>query len=200
MLKIGLTGGIGTGKSTVASIFQSLGIPLLNADAISKQIIHTSPQVRQDIIDAFGAEAFTPEGHYNTTYIASIVFNDADQLNTLNQIIHPHVKNYTEQWWALQMERHAPYALKEAAILFESNSHHDLDYVIGVDAPLELRIKRTMLRDHSSRNIILQKMSRQMDQTEKMNRCDFIIINDEQQSLIEQVISIHQKIIQLSQI
>lgn len=197
MLKIGITGGIGTGKSTVASIFKSLNVPILNADALAKDLISTSPKLRDEIINVFGRESFLEDGKYNTTYISKIVFNNADQLSKLNSIVHPYVREFTHNWWMNQEAAKQPYAIKEAAILFESNMHNELDYIIGVDAPTQLRIDRLKNRDNTNEDVILKKMELQMPQDVKMSQCDFVIHNDDRHSLIIQVMELHEKFLKI---
>lgn len=200
MLKIGLTGGIGTGKSTVASIFSVFRIPILNADSLSKQLIHSLPALQDDIRLRFGAESFLPDGSYNTKYISSIVFQDSMALQDLNRIVHPYVESFSEQWWQEAENEGSIYALKEAAILFEAGMEKHLDYVIGVDAPLELRFQRITQRDNISSEEIMKRIERQMDNSEKMTQCDFVIQNDDSQSLIEQVLNIHDKLLQIHEL
>jgi dephospho-CoA kinase len=202
MLRIGLTGGIGSGKSTVAQIFEVLGIPVYYADAEAKRIMNTDAELKKAIIKNFGDEAYK-DGLLNRAYISSIVFNDqspldaAQKLDLLNSLVHPATKKDGEAWmkkFAEQGGQTHPYAIHEAALIFEASVDKQLDKVIGVYAPLSLRIKRAMERDKVSEDEILKRISRQMDEETKMKRCDFIITNDEQHLLIPQVIAIHHKL------
>lgn len=190
MLKVGLTGGIGSGKSTVARVFEVLGIPVYYADAAAKELVNTQPAIKEAIIKIFGANSYTGNT-LNRKFIASVVFSNEQKLNQLNAIIHPATITDGNRWMKLQT---TPYAIKEAAILFESASDKGLDYVIGVAAPLPLRIQRTMHRDNTTIEEVEKRMARQMDEEEKMKRCDFVIYNDEKQAIIPQVLHIHQQL------
>ena len=186
MKKIGLTGGIGSGKSTVASIFRTLGIPVFDADKRGRQIMETDVTVMKAVTDQFGPNAYN-NGKLNRAYIANIVFNDTYQLEQLNTITHPATIAAFDGWAAHQT---APYVIKEAALLFEAGSTGGLDAIIGVTAPNALRIQRVMQRDKISRDMVLQRMDKQIIDTIKMRLCDYIITNDEQQLLIPQIVAI----------
>lgn len=192
MIKIGLTGGIGSGKSTVARIFSVFGIPVYNADDAAKRLMNEDPEVKKNVMHHFGKESYTAEGSLNRAYIASRVFSNKENLALLNSITHPATIADSEKWMSRQT---TPYAVKEAALLFESGSAGNLDYIIGVYAPVSLRIHRTMQRDGISRDDVLQRMSRQIDENMKMKLCDFVVVNDEQQLLIPQVESLHEKLL-----
>lgn len=193
-LRIGLTGGIGSGKTTVAQIFELLGIPIYYADDAAKLFMNTDIQLITAIKKNFGEEAYK-NNELDRSYIASVVFNDPEKLNLLNSLVHPITLNDAEQWMQRQT---SPYTIKEAALMFESGADKMLDYIIGVTAPEVLRIKRVMDRDGVSRDAVLKRLSRQMDEIEKINRCDFILVNDETQLLIPQVLDLHQKLVGLS--
>jgi dephospho-CoA kinase len=194
MLKIGLTGGIGSGKSTIARIFELLGIPVYYADEASKRLYHTSDELKASLKKQFGDDIYSGQ-ELNRQKLAEIVFADSRQLEVLNQLVHPPTIKDANEWMQKQS---ALYIIKEAALLFESGSAKDLDYIIGVSAPIELRIDRVMKRDDTSREQILNRMNKQMDEEEKMKRCDFIINNDEQELVIPQVIELHNKILELN--
>jgi dephospho-CoA kinase len=189
MLRIGLTGGIGSGKSTVAKIFAVLGIPVYYADAASRRLMNEDPELVKEIIRHFGDKSYT-DGKLNRAYIASIVFNDAEKLALLNAISHPATIADAKQWIGQQT---APYIIKEAALIFESGSAEHLDAVIGVYAPAPLRIKRTMDRDHVTQEEVKKRMERQINEELKMKLCDHIIVNDEQQLVVPQVMALHKK-------
>jgi dephospho-CoA kinase len=193
MLKIGLTGGIGTGKTTVAKIFELLGVPVYNADEASKRIYHTDPEVKALLIENFGEDIYV-DGQLNKPNLANIVFTDATQLETLNRIIHPPTIRDAEEWMRKQ---EAPYIIKEAALLFESGSVASLDHVIGVFAPLSLRIQRVMERDKVSREQVLNRINKQMDEEIKIRLCDFVIHNNEQELVIPQVLKLHERLIKM---
>ena len=187
MLKIGITGGIGSGKSIVSNIFKVLGIAVFDADFAAKQIMNENKIVQQHLIDAFGESVFL-NNELNKKYLANIVFNDAYQLEKLNAIVHPATIEAGNQWVKQQK---SIYILKEAALLFESGSAADLDYIIGVYAPKIVRIKRVMQRDNANEQAVINRMNKQIDESLKMKLCDFVIINDEQQLLIPQVLTLH---------
>ena len=191
MLKVGITGGIGTGKTVVAKIFETLGVPVYYAHTAAKTIINTNPEVKQHIIAQFGPESYIQD-KLNTPYISGIVFKDSDKLQTLNSITHPVVIQHSRNWLLRQQ---SSYALKEAALLFESGSYKELDIIIGVASPFETRVERVMERDNISREAVLQKMGKQMDEDEKIAKCDYIIYNDEKQMVIPQVLALN-KILQ----
>lgn len=194
MLKIGLTGGIGSGKSTVAKVFETLGIPVYYADEEAKRIMNEDELLRQQIIQHFGPDTY-PAGKLDRKYLANIVFNDREQLELLNTLVHPATIRDSERW---MQQQHAPYAIKEAALIFESGSGANLDYVIGVAAPDALRIHRTMQRDNVTRDEVIARMRKQIKQLIKMRLCDFVILNDEQKAIIPQVLELHEKLLQLS--
>ena len=193
-LKIGLTGGIGSGKSTVAEIFKVLGIPVFDADSVAKKILNEDENLKHQIINLFGNEAYQ-NGLLNKKHIADIVFKDAFKLEQLNALVHPATLAAADVWMQSQT---SAYAVKEAALLFEAGTAAHLDFIIGVKAPKSLRIHRVMERDHVSRKEVLTRMSRQIEDDIKMRLCDFVVMNDDQQLLIPQVISLHDKLINLS--
>ncbi len=188
MLKIGLTGGIGSGKSTVARIFETLGIPVYYADEEAKKIMRQDADVIAAIRDLFGDLAYDREGNPDRVFLAREVFNNKEKLARLNAIVHPATIRESNQWAERQT---SPYVLKEAALLFESEAFHHVDKVIGVFAPVTLRLQRTMKRDQVSREAVQRRMKNQMNEEVKIRLCDFVIRNDEQQALIPQVLHIH---------
>lgn len=191
MLRIGLTGGIGSGKSTVAKVFEILGIPVYYADDAAKRVMNEDEELRKQIITHFG-EASYENGRLNRGHIASEVFNNREKLDLLNSLVHPVTIADAEKW---MQQQQTAYAVKEAALIFEANADKQLDYVIGVAAPFDLRLKRVMEREGISVEKVKARMDKQMDEEEKMKRCDFIIYNDEKQLLIPQVIALHEKLI-----
>jgi dephospho-CoA kinase len=194
MLKIGLTGGIGSGKSTVAKIFELLGIPVYYADDRAKELMNTDPYLRTKIIEHFGEAAYSGN-ILNRSYIASIVFNNKEKLQLLNSFVHPVTIADSESWMRAQS---TPYAVREAALIFESKVNLQLDYVIGVSAPQLLRIQRLTERDPVTPEEIEKRMSNQMDEDEKMALCDFVIVNDETEPVIPQVIELHEKFLSIA--
>lgn len=193
MLKIGITGGIGSGKSTVAQLFKVLGIPVYSADDAAKRLMNEDAALVKEVIVLFGEAAYT-NGQLNRKFIADIVFKDPAQLAKLNAIVHPVTLRDADEWMQKQT---TPYSIKEAAVLFESGAHEHLDYVIGVSAPAPLRIQRAMYRDNISREEVVARMNKQIAEIIKMRLCDFIIYNDEQQLVIPQVLALHQKLLEL---
>jgi dephospho-CoA kinase len=191
MLKIGLTGGIGSGKSMVAGIFNVLGIPVFDADTNAKMVMETDAALSASIKKLFGEESYS-EGRLNRPYIANLVFNDAFKLEQLNALVHPATITAANNWMQQQT---TPYVIKEAALLFEAGAAAHLDYVIGVYAPQHIRIKRVMDRDKVTREQVLARMNRQISEEIKMKLCDFVLVNDEQQLLIPQVLRLHEKFI-----
>lgn len=193
MLKIGLTGGIGSGKSTVAKIFELLQVPVYYADEASRRLYHTDPELMAQIKKHFGEDMYS-EGQLNRNKMADIVFNDPQKLELLNQLVHPPTLRDAQEWILAQK---APYVIKEAALLFESGSAAGLDYIIGVQAPVALRLKRVMDRDKVTREEVLSRMNRQINEDIKMRLCDFIIRNNEQEPVIPQVLELHQKLLEM---
>ncbi|MDB5221612.1 MAG: dephospho-CoA kinase [Chitinophagaceae bacterium] len=193
MLKIGLTGGLGSGKSTVAHIFEVLGIPVYYADAASKRIMNDDEKVKEAVQKAFGKEVY-PKGKLDRKYLAEIVFKDEKKLELLNSIVHPATLLDAAEWMNKQTSL---YTIKEAALIFESGSHQSLDYIIGVKAPLLLRLQRAMKRDNISKDEAMARISKQLNEEIKMRLCDFIIVNDEQQMVIPQVLELHQKFLKM---
>jgi dephospho-CoA kinase len=187
MLKIGLTGGIGSGKTTVAKVFEVLGIPVYYADDAAKQLMNTNKELQQQLIARFGTETYT-NGELNRKHLASLVFGNKEQTELLNSIVHPVTIADAEQWFARQQ---SPYVVKEAALLFESGAASGLDFVIGVTAPETIRIKRVMDRDGLSAEEIKKRMSNQLDDSMKMRLCDFVIQNNEQEMVLPQVLQLH---------
>jgi len=194
MLKVGLTGGIGSGKTTIAKIFELLNVPVYYADEASKRLYHTDQDLIRNIKKHFGEDVYTNE-QLNRSKLAGIVFNDPDKLNLLNELVHPPTIRDAEEWMKKQT---APYVIKEAALLFESGSAQGLDYIIGVKAPVHYRIKRVMERDGVSREDVISRANRQIDEDIKMRLCDFLIINNEQELVIPQVLELHSKLASLN--
>ena len=190
MLKIGLTGGIGSGKTTVAQVFELLGIPVYYADAASRRLYHTDPELMQQIKSNFGEDMYE-HNQLNREKMAAVVFSDPEKLELLNRLVHPPTIRDAEKW---MMEQNTHYIIKEAALLFESGSAAGLDYIIGVQAPVHLRIKRVMDRDGVSREEVQRRMNRQIDDNIKMRLCDFVIRNDEQELVIPQVLELDERL------
>ena len=191
MKKIGITGGIGSGKTYVASVFQSLGIPIFNADIQAKKIMTSSEKLIKLAKEEFGNDIYKGSD-LNKEKLASIVFSNSDKLQKLNSLVHPIVKEEFNNWCKKQT---SPYVIKEAAILFESNSHIGLDAVICVSAPLELRIERLLNRDDYSEKEIKKRIENQISQEEKEKLSDYIILNDEKELLLPKIIKIYKELL-----
>ena len=191
MLRVGITGGIGSGKSTVARIFATLGIPVYFADEETRRLMNNDPAIHRQLVDFFGPQAYTGEG-LNRAYIASQVFNDPEKLAVLNSITHPPTIEHADRWMEQFTNSGLPFTLKEAALIFESGSARQLDFVIGVYSPLSLRIKRIMDRDGITAEEVRQRIDRQMDENIKMKLCDAVLVNDEVQPLLPQVLALYE--------
>jgi dephospho-CoA kinase len=193
---IGLTGGIGSGKSIVAKVFANIGIPVFDADAAAKNIMHSNVIVKDRLIQIFGKEVYSLNDkgveQLNRIYLSKIVFSDPEKLALLNSIIHPITIQASIDW---ANQQSAPYVIKEAALFFESGSSLGVHKIIGVSAPKALRIHRVMKRDSCTKEDVEKRMSHQIEESIKMKLCDWIIINDEQHLVLPQVVSLHETII-----
>jgi dephospho-CoA kinase len=192
MFQVGVTGGIGSGKSLICKIFTILGIPVYEADSRAKRILNDNLQLREEIKSAFGEQAYI-NNQLNRSYLAAEVFNDGNKISLLNSLVHPKVAQDYVLW--VQMHKTAPYVIKEAALLFETGSYQSLDKVITVYTPLHLRIERILQRDpQRSQQEVNAIIDKQISDEEKIQRADFVIYNDENQLVIPQVLSIHNQL------
>lgn len=189
MKKIGITGGIGSGKTTVCKIFESLRIPVYYADDRAKALMIENKDLVNGIKNLLGDEAYFEDGSLNRQHIANLVFKDKNKLEQLNSLVHPVVAKDGILWQ--QAQSLVPYTLKEAALLIESGSYLALDYLITVWAPKETRIKRVMERDGTSREEVEARIDKQMSEFEKLKLAQFVIINDGKKSLVQQVHKLH---------
>lgn len=194
MFSVGITGGIGSGKSTVARIFEVLGIPVYYADDAAKRIMNEDPELRKAIVENFGAATYT-NGVLNRSVLGSIVFKNQEKLEKLNSLVHPATIRDGERWMQSQT---TAYAIKEAALFFESGSGASLDYIVGVYAPAALRIHRAMQRDNITREAVIARMNQQINEEIKMRLCDHVIVNDEQQPVLPQVLELHKKLLAMA--
>lgn len=194
MLKIGLTGGIGSGKTTVCRFFELLGVPVFNSDLRARVVMEQDLGLVGDLIDNFGPEIYNDQLKLNRKLLASKVFNNPQALATLNALVHPVVFRDFDRW---RHGQKAPFVIKEAAILFESGSYKDCDAIILVTAPLDLRIKRVGARDGLSEEEIRNRIARQLSDEEKALRSDFIVVNDEQRALIPELLMIYEQILKM---
>jgi dephospho-CoA kinase len=190
-LKVGVTGGIGSGKTTVCKVFELLGIPVFYADDVAKSIMHTDQVLKTAILNTFGERAYTKEGTLNRSYISSLVFNSKPELEKLNSLVHPAVFRAFDNW--LLQQKDAPYVIKEAALLFESDSYKMCDESILVIAPTETKISRVKLRDGISDEDVKLRMNRQFSDEVKIKFADHILNNDEKQLIIPKIIQLHQQ-------
>jgi len=184
---VGLTGGIGSGKTTVSNMFKDLGVPVYIADNEAKNLMSSSKVIKRKLIDLFGPKAYE-DNSLNRTYIASKIFNDDTYLQKMNAIIHPKVANHFKLWLQKQTSK---YVIKEAAIIFEHNMQSQYDYVITVIANEEDRINRILKRDNTTKDKIMSIMKHQLSDDEKIKLSDFVIINDKLKHTKEQVLNIH---------
>lgn len=183
MKKIGVTGGIAAGKSLVSRILEEMGYPVFYSDRMAKELIRTSPYLKQQITILFGAEAYLAD-KLNANFIASSVFGEPELLEKLNAIVHPAVRKAFSEWCERQ---NSPLVFNEAAILFETGTYNQYDAILLVTAPLETRMKRAMLRDGSSKEEVLQRMDRQWSDEEKIPLASFVLLNDDQTPVLRQI-------------
>jgi dephospho-CoA kinase len=192
MFKLGLTGGIGSGKTLVCQIFEKLGVSVYYADKAARDLMNTDDELKEGIRQMFGKEAYGDEG-LNRLYLAEIVFGNHEMLSGLNSLVHPAVQKDFRRW--MQEQEGAPYVVEEAAILFESGASSGMDLSVLVYAPEELRISRVIKRDGLKREDVLKRMGHQMSEEEKMERADHVLLNDGTSMLLPQVIELHNMVI-----
>lgn len=197
MLKIGVTGGIGSGKSTVCNIFEQMGIPIFNADLQARDLMNTNTKLIQALKATFGSDIYDSDGQLIRPKLAQIVFGDKEKVEKLNSLVHPAVKDEFKQW--AKKQNHCPYIIKEAALMFESESYKDLDYVITISSPKQERLKRVVQRDGIKHADVLKRMNNQLSERERIARADFVIKNDGKHPLIPQVMQLHQLFLEAAQ-
>lgn len=195
MLKVGVTGGIGSGKSTACLIFEKLGVPIYNSDNRAKELMTESDSLVLAIKEAFGEKVYSGK-ELNRPALASIVFADKKKLELLNSLVHPAVGEDYVNW--LRQYKEEKYTIKEAALLFEAGIYKTLDKVILVTCPVEERVNRVMKRDKADRDSVLQRINNQWPEEEKMKLTDFVLNNDGETLLIPQVLKIHKELISLA--
>ena len=193
MITVGVTGGIGSGKTTVCRLFEKMDIPVYYADIEAKKLMNSDRQLKRKIKELLGKDAYYRNGRLNRKKVASIVFNDKEKLEKLNAIVHPAVEAHGKAWFGKQKTK---YAIKEAALLVENGSYKRLDYLIVVTAPVEMRIKRVVRRDKSSYNDVKLRIENQLPEIQKKKVADFIIDNSGEVSLISQVWRIHRTLME----
>ncbi|HRF80790.1 MAG TPA: dephospho-CoA kinase [Flavobacteriales bacterium] len=187
MLQVGLTGGIGSGKTTVARVFRTLGIPVFEADAAGRTLLAENREVKTAVVARFGQDVLR-DGHIDRAALARIVFTDQQALKDLNAIIHPAVRVAFKQWSGTQV---APYVLMEAAILAESGGAKHMDRIIVVTAPEDLRIHRVMQRDGVEEETVRTRLANQISEAERLKTADHVIMNDDMRLVIPQVLAVH---------
>ena len=190
-LKVGITGGIGSGKSTVCNIFKILGIPVFEADLVAKSLINSNSNIRNGLIELFGKNIYNENNHVNRKMLANLIFNDDNLLDKVNRLIHPEVRNEFVKWQELQNQE---YAIHEAAILFESGFYKMMDYTILVTAPEETRIERVTKRENISAELVKIRMEKQWPDKEKRILASIELVNDNKNLLIPQILEIDKKL------
>lgn len=191
MIKVGITGGIGSGKSTVCKVFKVMGIPVFEADSVAKQLMNTNPVIREQLIHLFGTSVYLPDLTIDRKFLSEIVFNNTSLLAQLNAIVHPAVQKAFDEWCMIQQ---APYVLHEAAILFESGFHKMMDKTIAIVVNEEERIERVMKRDKITKELVLQRIQNQLSDAERIKLADFVISNNDNELIIPQILEINKKI------
>ncbi len=191
MIKVGITGGIGSGKSIISMAFSKLGIPVYNADISAGILMNNDPNIINGLITKFGRSIYS-KSELNRKKLAEIIFTDKEALKYVNGLVHPIVGKDSEKWYL--SNQHNPYVIKEAALFFESGSYKELDLIITVTAPLKLRYKRIIERDGITLDQVKKRMENQLSDEEKLKKSDFVIINDDKRSVIDQILFIHQQI------
>jgi dephospho-CoA kinase len=193
--RVGITGGIGSGKSTVCRIFETLGIPVYDADFWAKWLLNHDSDLRKGVIKIFGEDAYSSAGEYDRTFVAKAAFGNPEKLAALNAIAHPAVEKHSRAWHEAKIAEGYPYTIKEAALIIESGGHQHLDYLIVVTAPEPLRIQRVLLRDGVTEDQVRARMAHQLPDSDKIALADAVIVNDGEHSLVQQVWKVHQKLL-----
>ncbi len=188
---VGLTGGIGSGKSTVANLFRELGVPVYDSDKEAKLLMNTSDKIKKALVKLLGKESYI-DGKLNRTYISDKVFTNPELLAELNAIVHPQVKIHFKAWCAQQNYK---YLIQESALIFENKSQNNYDKIILVTAPLEIRVARVVKRDNSSKDAVLQRVNNQLLDSEKIDFSDFIIENIDIKSTTESIKKVHDQLL-----
>ena len=190
MILVGLTGGIGSGKTTVAKLFMELGVPVYFADQHAKRLMNTSKSLKRKLIYEFGSKAFI-KGKLNRPYLAEVVFNNKAKLAAINAIVHPSVSNSFKRWASKQQSN---YVIQENAILFETNSYKKFNFTILITAPFDERIRRVIERDTATRQEVISRMKNQLPDEEKVRKADFVINNLNLDQTKKEVVNIHDQI------
>lgn len=191
MIKVAVTGGIGSGKSTVCEIFEKLGIPIFYADQSAKELMNSDNNIKEKLISYFGNEIFDEDEKLLREKFAEIIFNNKTYLKKVNEIVHPEVRKKFDEW---VLSQNAPFVIEETALVFESRQAQLFDKIILVTAPLEIRIERIMKRDNATRGKVLERLNNQFNDEMKIEESDFVITNDEKELIIPQIINIYSKL------
>ncbi len=191
MKVVGLTGGIGSGKSTVAKMFEELGVPIYYSDNEAKGLMNSSKKIKKSLIELFGLNSYE-NGKLNRAYIADIVFNNKGKLLALNAIVHPEVKKKFSEWIR---EQHSAYVIQENPLIFENNNQQDYDHVITVTAPEQVRIQRVMERDGLTKQQVLSRIKTQLEEEIKTKQSDFVINNNDLKNTKVQIYQIHDQLL-----
>ncbi len=193
MITVGLTGGIGSGKTTIANYFIELGVPVYFADDQAKRIMNSSKKIKKKLIAEFGKDTYKDE-ELNRSYLATIVFNDKDKLEIINRIVHPEIAKHFSKWITKQK---ANYIIQENAILFENDTASKFDYIVTVTAPVETKINRVLKRDATTKDAVLSRMGNQWNDAKKIQLSDFVIHNMNLIETKKQVVKLHQKLLKI---
>ncbi|WP_372773417.1 dephospho-CoA kinase [Mangrovibacterium sp.] len=191
MIKVGITGGIGSGKSTICQFFKSIGIPVFEADTEAKKLINSSVAIKNQLIAEFGSDIYLPNQHIDRKKLAELIFNSPPLLEKVNGIIHPEVRNHFEKW---ANQQNSPYIIHEAAIMFESGFYKMMDYTVLVTAPEADRIKRVMERENTTAENVRSRIERQWTDEQKSKLANFIIKNDNRELVVPQLIELDKQI------
>lgn len=191
MIKLGITGGIGSGKSTVCKVFRALGVPVFEADVEAKKLMNENEQVKQQLMKRYGGNLYVSSG-LNRGLLAEIIFNNKSEIEFVNSIVHPSVQNKFNTWYAQQ---NSPYVIEEAAILFESGGYVKMDATILVTAPIDERIQRVMQRDNTTREQVMNRINNQWSDEKKIKLATYVINNSDEQLIIPELIKIHQEML-----
>ncbi|WP_211093317.1 MULTISPECIES: dephospho-CoA kinase [Flammeovirga] len=196
-MQVGITGGIGAGKSYICRLFKVLGVPIYNADNSAKMLMVEDPEIIDLVKSNFGAESYFPNGYLNKKYLANQIFSSKEKLEKMNEIVHPRVKQHYDDWVKIQLLKNA-YVIKEAALMFTNEQYKSLDKVIVVRAPYEDRIKRVLSRDNRPQHQIEEIIDKQRQEEELSTLADFVINNDEKHLIVPQVIELHKSFVTLN--
>lgn len=187
---VGLTGGIGSGKTTIAKMFEKLGVAVYYADDEAKQLMNTSVEIKKELIDAFGERTYK-NGTLNRAYLADLIFNDKEKLQKVNSIVHPKVDEHFQNWVDSQSGK---FVIQENAILFESNKQDKFDFIITVTAPKKVKLQRVIDRDHSDKNQVIARMNNQLEDSFKIDNSNFVIYNTDLKQVEQEVRGIYDKL------